>query len=977
MMTDKNRVIIGNKLNGDVAFSGANKGKRFHQYFTHYLLVIMLIFISVLSISVQYFFQQSKQTQSVVNNQLAPLKTLFLQQAYLIKANEVIDEILQTPSAPSSIALQKKLSLQSKKLSLLTSPHHSTYQQWYIDNNAATGLLARIESNQSRNNELKSKALIQIDTLLDAIDIQLSKQGVNSESANLLVEIKSNLSAIVSMLQHLSLKIPLEEFEQLRVHIGESLIVDYGKALENQPNDTQTIEGIVKYFIHFEDLILKGGLLAKWKEQLLLVDGYRQKIVSEQQQLKKILENLAENNDSNNTLINATENQKILAQSSLPIWLWLSYLISFISICGLLWLIRIRIKTASQFGVEYISCALERIEASSPNEEKRRLETQLIKAFYCAESSQLLDKIQQLNDSSYTEAEYLMLMQEKEVLTAQIIKYESKQTQLTLELELLEFNESARLKSKLMLEQQGYKALYSAAIKQLTLLGATAVNTAMITQEDSELSVDDNYLYYAYLQGYDLVSQLKQGSCKRYLQSNDAVLTLSDENLVAQIQSVILNLTREFTAVQNQVLLDIDENIHCAVKLDAELFTEMFRTFISLLLSQQKQQKLLLSLQLVDKNVGQQTIIFCGQVRGVENLEKLPFQLESFNKESNRQNEPAEYFTTLLECQHGENINAKLTEQGYKLSFSMPLAVHNTEHEQYSLKMTFPARLPTIDQAIMKLTSKYLAMPIEVLLAVRAPEQYQRLQQLLQGMGLQVSFVNSEILLENKWRSGRFAILITELSCTPFTHFMMEDKLTKQDISGLPRGVFTLDSILSFEVNDAFSHWAIGKLNANSSIDELIAAMQPWVKAKQSKLASPDISTKVKSISEKATGLMDVPASTAQTHCFNFEHYITNQGSLELALYMIDEYTQENSAIFARLAKAFYVNDSNNIAIEINALSVNSKILSADYLYHLCEHWQKLLSKQGVDSRQDIQVNLLNRTQKAIEAINQYANSVA
>ncbi len=981
-MSDKETAMVASKLSSNIEFEDAYKSKNFHQYFSYYFIAIIFIFICSISISSLYFSQQSKQAQAVINDQLAPLQTQFLQQVYLIKANKLIDELLQNFDAHHFITLQQSLSLQSKKLSLLSSAHHNSYQQWFVDNNVATDLLIRIESSHPRNKALKNKALIQLDTLLDAIEIQLGKHEVDSETAHLLLELQSNLSTIVTMLQRLNLQTSLGAFEQLTVHIDKMFVADYGKMLAKQQNDNQGMEEIVRDFIRFEDLVLKRGLLAKWQGQLRLMDGYRKQLVDEQQQLQSILDGLSESGESSDALMstNVAGNKKILTQNNQPIWLWLSLLISLVSISALIWLIRLRIKTASRLGVKYITNALEGSEISLLNQEKNIPVSQQSKAFYCAESWQLLQKIKALNNSRYSEAEYLMLMKENQTLTEEVSKSETKKAQLTLELELVEFNVSARSKSKLLLEQQRCKDLYLAAIKQLVLLGSSAVATWVETKGNYKHE-HENYIYHAYLQSRDLVRQLKQESCNRYLQSGDAILTLSDENITAQIQAVLLNLENEFSAAQNQVSLDIDENIQTAVNLDVELFTEMFRAFISQLLSQQLKQKLVLSLQLVDKNNGQQTINFSGQVEGIENLEQLPQRFERFNEVSGEKSGPTEYFTTLLQYQHGENISATLVEQGYQLSFTMPLAVTNSQPEQSHASITLPAPLPTIEQAITKLTTKYLTMPIEVLLAVKCPVQYQRLQQLLQAMGLQVSLVSGERMLAKSWESGRFAVLMTEVSCTSFTPFKVNEQGTMQENIGLPRGVFTLDSALSLETKEEFTHWSSGQLSANSSIDELITAMLPWIKEHESKTVATDKLTQVNSGSESENKSGEVSnaalASSTQAQSFDFERYIKNQGSPALALYMIDEYTSENSVIVERLVKAFYVNDVANIDIAIQALAVNSKILAADHLHHLCDHWQKLLSNQDLDNNQGIQISLLHKTKQAVEAINQHADAVA
>ncbi|MFQ3312454.1 MAG: hypothetical protein ACI9VO_001974 [Colwellia sp.] len=63
--------------------------------------------------------------------------------------------------------------------------------------------------------------------------------------------------------------------------------------------------------------------------------------------------------------------------------------------------------------------------------------------------------------------------------------------------------------SQLLLEQQRCQGLHLAAIKQLVLLGSSAVTTTINTANEITTSREDNYLYYAHLQGRDLVRKLR------------------------------------------------------------------------------------------------------------------------------------------------------------------------------------------------------------------------------------------------------------------------------------------------------------------------------------------------------------------------------------------------------------------------------------------------------------------------------------
>jgi hypothetical protein len=983
-MSDKETAMVANKLSSDIEFKDVYKSKKLYQHFTYYFIAIMFIFVCSTSISILYFYQQSKQTQTVVSEQLAPLQTQFLQQVYLIKASKMIDELLQNFDANHFITLQRNLSLQSKKLTLLASANHKNYQQWFIDNNTGIDMLTRVESSHSRNKTLKNNTLIQLDTLLDAIEIQLKEHEVDSETSNLLLELQRHLSTIVTLLQGLNLQTSLGEFKQLKANIDEVLVADYGKILANQQNNDLAMEEIVRDFIRFEDLVLKRGLLAKWQGQLRLMDGYRQQLVSQQQQLQSILDGVAESAESSDALMknDAIGNGKLLAKNSQPIWLWLSFLISLLSISAVLWLIRLRIKTASQFGVEYINFALDGTEPSPLNSSENGFVAKPSKAFYCAESWQLLEKIHQLNNNRYTEAEYLILMQENKALAEKISKDENKQDELTVELELFDFNVLEKSKSQSLLEQQRCENLHLVAIKQLVLLGCGGVNNNISTIDGGKFNNEDNFLYHAHTQGRDLVRKLREASCYRYLQTNDVVLTLSDVNIIAQIQGILLNLEDKLSQYDNSISMNVDEKIQSMANVDVELFTELLSVFIRLLISQQTQKRLVLRLQLIDKNSGQQKIYFSGEVLGKESEKELPNTLKHFNETSSEQSELAEYFNTLLKYQHGEDAAANLTEEGYQLCFALPLAVTENMTQQSYPVMALPERLSALQQVSKKLKAKYKPMPIEVLLAVNEPIQYRRLQQLLKFMGLQVTFATNESMLHKSWHSGRFAVLITELTCAPFIDFIVDEVLVSSQKTALPRGVFTVDTVLSFDDQESdFSHWNQGKLSADSSIDELMTAMSPWLKEKA---RTPVLSNTLKQTNTNdesdfsvIKGGRSVIAATMPSQSFNFELYIKHQGSAELALYMLEEYTSENTLLVERLSKAFTINDVGSAEIVIEALMVNARILAAGNLLKICQQWQKLITKKDMDNSNRHQTDLLDNTKLAINAINLHAESVA
>ncbi len=953
--------------------------KSFYQYFTVYFLAIFLLVVAALSSVLWFTSQQAKHSQALITEQLLPLQNQFLQLTYLSNANKLIDELLPNANADKLMPWQQELSWQSKKLSLLQSQYKNTYQQWFSNNNVAMKLITRIEASQPSNARLKDKSLIQLDSLLDALAIQLTNQDLDSNQVQLLSKVEKQLTSIVTMLMPLDLQTSLGVFEQLREKIDEIFVTDYAKQIANNLGGRQSLADIVRDLIRFEDLILTAGLLVKWQGSLRLMADYQQQLVSQQQQLHSILASVLQ---GTTPVINhnVSADIDVITNKQLPIWQLFVFVASLASIFVLLCLVRIKIKLVSQYSVNCIDRALD--GAQLPINDSSNAMAFNKYHFATEETEQLIKKIQQINASNYSEIEYLVLSDKNQQLEEIIVNNKATQKQLKLELSLNKVKASQDYQTQILLEQQRGKILYSSVIKQLVLLGSSAINATIHTSSEHESSAEENYLYHAHLQGRDLVRKLRQASCYRYWQSSDAVLTLSDVNLVALIQAVLFNLENKLLLDKNTLRLNLDKKILAEVNLDAELFSEMFHIFIRLLFSQQTERELALDLRLVDKNNGQQEICFTGHVKAAGVIRQLPPALQSFNDESAEQSEIGEYFNSLLRYQHGHNVSANLTEQDYQFSFTLPLAVTKSKQQESHPMLPLPRNVAGIEKACIALAAKYIAMPIEVLLAVKSPNKYQRLQLLLQAMGLQTTFVSCELMLQKNWQSGRFAVLLTDINCQAFTRFMVDEGDKASGTLALVRGVFSLNSsVVLANKTEAYAHWLVGELTANSSIDALIIAMQPWIKEQISDTCSTNNQAQVMPVKSFAFSEQQaesvLSATMADSPSFNFDRYVQHQGTAEIALYMLEEYTAENSELVAKLSQAFTMNDDKNVALAIQALGVNGKILAAEYLLQLCQRWQTLLSNQALDNSAQRQINLLSKTKQAVQAISQDAEAIA
>ncbi|MBU2871209.1 hypothetical protein [Colwellia sp. E2M01] len=968
--------------------------KPFHQFFSLQLFVIFLAFSVVVLTSLWLLSQQFKFSQALITEQVTPLKGQLLQQTYLINSNNIIDALLHSENINDINVLQKSLALQSKKLSLLASSYKTVYQQWFTVNDNDTKTIITIAKNNPEHELLKSKVLIQLDTLLDAIKIELNKARLSSKQVTLLNKLENQLSNIVTAISSLNLKTSFTVMDSLSKQVNTLFVDDYAKQLATKQSTNQNMADIVRDLIRFEDLILKQGLLVKWQTKLGLIANFQTNLISQQQALQKTLLALVENNlhhdkDSardvalNDAVFNVASLQDIA--NIVPRRILVIYaLILYFTLILLLW-VRIRLKAANKTNINLIGRAIQTRKRSILTEGSNALIEDEKSKFYSAESAALIRKIEADNRGDYNKINYLELSDKHKATKEKLVKANEKIEELTEELNQFELDVSAMSERALLLEHQRCSELQKTVINQLVLMSCT-VNASPFSHQNKNNTPENNNFFKAYLQGIQLEKQLSQARYHLYLQSEKAILTLSDVNIAAEIQAVLLNTYATMQEAGNQITLEIDEKIQVGVNVDVELFSEIFRTFIDLLLMEQSNKQVSIALKLVDKNNGQQKVVFIGEVKSNDKSIKLPKSLAGFNTETESLSELASYFSTLLDYQYGEDIDAKLTAKAYQCCFKVPLAVINDQPEESYPKLSLPFKLPELEQECSALKSKYLAMPIAVLLAVKRPEKHYHLQQILQSLGLQTKFVTNEFMLQAQWISGQFSVLITDLNCQTFTPFIIDEQQKPDDISKLVKGVFTLvDSTgKNQEVSKQneskdplYSHWFTGQINSGGNTDKLIAAMLPWInKQGDSSEQSRQISEKI--IDEKKGVFMDDAQidSVNQTSSFDFNRYLKHQGSTELAIFMLDEYITENKDLTGQLQQAFANNDTQQTDTTIQSLVDNSRILAAGHLLSLCEHLQALLAKQGLNNTDNEQINLLTKIDKAVEVISQDADSI-
>lgn len=958
---NKNQTTSSNSLVPD---STKNR-KPFHQLFYSYLSLVAAVAILSLITVTWLLSEQHSKNQLIISEQLAPTEVRLLEQNYLIQSSLLVKKLLEKANLKQLTPLLNDLTVQSTKLSLLNTEGKITYKKWLLGNKSATDLINEIEAQHPNNELLKSNVLILLDTLIDAIDIELNNGNTLRKQKQILNNAQNHLMGLLLKLNTLGLTSSLSDFVILSEQIEGLFEEDFGKQLANQKMDNEKVEEIVKDFLRFKDLIVKRGVLSRWKMQLDLLNQYQANMLNQQAELVAILTNLSKQPLDDITLQNDETITSDIRVLSLPIWVVVFLTITFLTIFALLYLISYKIKSLNKFNIDRINEAIDGVKSFAKIYKNNS-------PAFSEESFSVIKGIQTLNEKNFTQAEYLKLKKANTSLRTQLDDMESVKEQILVDIE----EERITNGTKSAVELQCLNRLYITAIKQLVHAGNSVVNSSVIESNHNA----HEYQYAAFLQGRYLVRKLRQVNYYQYLKGNEAVLTLSHVDFVAQTQAALFNFHNKLLSCKNTVAVNIDSKVSNEVNIDAELFTEMLNVFISLCFAHKTRRHLTLNIVLTDKNDGQQQLLFTGDVGSKGEVLSLPKMLTDFNYDAEGKHELIDYFKLLLSQQNGSDLFTAINKKGYQLGFTLPLATVSGKATDSSKSngnsVIFPASCSSLTPELDGIKIQYITMPIEILLAVKEPVKYQALQQRLHAIGLQTTFVSSELISKTSWRSGRFAVLMTDYEHDPFVDFMVDELNQNVDVIEMPRGVISLTgNDIRFTPPEHFSDWMTGQLSSDSNIEQVIKAMQPWLKnkANEEKIYNKTMSNDIASGTTEIKHLLTTNKSQPG---FDFERYITNQGSVELALFMLDEYNNENMILVEGLEDAFYRSDTKNSLNAINKLRMNGNILGADNLLTLCQYWQDILESKGLNKTEESQIDLLKQTHEAVQQVSRYAEAV-
>jgi len=332
-------------------------------------------------------------------------------------------------------------------------------------------------------------------------------------------------------------------------------------------------------------------------------------------------------------------------------------------------------------------------------------------------------------------------------------------------------------------------------------------------------------------------------------------------------------------------------------------------------------------------------------------------------------------------------FNARLERYGLFDQAANPLKVSALQQNIYRL-LTTDKTTNMILNASTFTEHQYLATQVEVLFAVEDPSKHLSLIRILQWLGLQVKIVCRPKALLKFWRSGRYLLLFTEFEQSPFIE-MSAGKDVRRDIFTFKQRRFSIEG-----EQKAAENWIVSVVPDLKDVDSLVALLQPWLKAKPTKVVSiaklteqanevtepENIKARVRKPTEKFDDILSTvnlahTAPSNQAEAFNLEVYAQNQGSAELAIVMLDDYIDDIDQAMNKLSTAVKTQNYREGVNLVNCLIKTSTILAAQDFTDVCQRLLLDFNRIEVIEHQDV-VELFEELSNQQQLLNQFAEAI-
>ncbi|MGB1197927.1 MAG: hypothetical protein ACPG46_02700 [Thalassotalea sp.] len=174
-----------------------------------------------------------------------------------------------------------------------------------------------------------------------------------------------------------------------------------------------------------------------------------------------------------------------------------------------------------------------------------------------------------------------------------------------------------------------------------------------------------------------IIEWLKQLQLMTALSDKNQIMQLSDINLVEELSGLIANISVGINHEGNTLEYRIDRHVIAPCKLNIQLLHQALYHFCGSLMQDLAKANLHIALSMADKNSGQQFLNFSFTVTQQHNTVQVPAFISNLieldDKKLANQTLLTQYFYLLLKVTHCEQLQVKEVDNGYNVSFVMPI----------------------------------------------------------------------------------------------------------------------------------------------------------------------------------------------------------------------------------------------------------------------------------------------------------------
>lgn len=173
-------------------------------------------------------------------------------------------------------------------------------------------------------------------------------------------------------------------------------------------------------------------------------------------------------------------------------------------------------------------------------------------------------------------------------------------------------------------------------------------------------------------------------SMSAQVESEQANMELVSVNLLHELQGLFYTLSSESQTKRNEISFSIANDIEPHVQLNAYYFRYCLESIVRASFADTINSALQVSVNLADKNKGQQIVRFAIECYTERKISEVPAKLAQLVEETSTKGntKTTSQLGTIVDVIHGTDIVAELTDFGFKFSISVPCAIESSSRQK-------------------------------------------------------------------------------------------------------------------------------------------------------------------------------------------------------------------------------------------------------------------------------------------------------